>query len=129
MKYTWLKKANPDTIIKNQEIVTSIVPLTFTYKIVCTELTTHNKPPDWWQKCQTLHPIITLKSHKKLDPQALSLNRCFYQNNLSISYIHVPVIYQTTNIVTFLFSTLHGRNMVITIKSSILHSEYNPFII
>lgn len=64
-----------------------------------------------------------------VDPQALSLNRCFYQNNLSISYIHVPVIYQTTNIVTFLFSTLHGRNMVITIKSSILHSEYNPFII
>lgn len=57
-----------------------------------------------------------------VDPQALSLNRCF-------SYIHVPVIYQTTNIVTFLFSTLHGRNMVITIKSSILHSEYNPFII
>lgn len=56
-----------------------------------------------------------------LDPQALSLNRCFYQNNFSISYIHEPVIYQTTNIVTFLFSTLHGGNKVITIIQNIIH--------
>lgn len=35
MKFTWLKKkANPDTI-KNQEIVTSIVPSALTYEIVC----------------------------------------------------------------------------------------------